>query len=188
MESTCHEEFHKIESALRSCVYRAAPWAGEVFRSAAPKYASTRDMTTGLGSARAGGRWNPAGSFPTVYASLKPETAMSESLATFRYYGWALHSALPRLFRAVHAELASVLDLRELPRRHPLHGWMARALQEDWRVLQSHGLESTSQAIGRAAWTIGLEGLLVPSHASPGGGNLVAFPDRLRAGSRIQAL
>lgn len=87
LESTCNKEFHKIESALRSCLDRAAPWAGEVFRSAAPKYAGTRDMTTGLGSAHAGGRWNPPGSFPTVYASLEPETAMSESLATFRYYG-----------------------------------------------------------------------------------------------------
>ena len=188
MESTCHKEFHKIEAALRSGLDRAAPWAGEVFRSAAPKYAGTRDIATGLGSARAGGRWNPVGSFPTVYASLEPETAMSESLATFRYYGWALHSALPRLFRAIHAEFASVLDLREIPPRHPLHGWMTRALQEDWRVVQSLGWESTSQAIGRAAYTIGLEGLLVPSHASPGGGNLVAFPGRLRPGSRIRAL
>jgi RES domain-containing protein len=187
LENICHKELHKIESALRSCMDRAVPWAGEVFRSAAPKYAGTRDMTTGLGSARAGGRWNPAGSFPTVYASLEPETAMSESLATFRYYGWALHSALPRLFRAIHAELASVLDLRELPPRHPLHGWMDRALEEDWRAFQSHGCESTSQAIGHAAHTAGLEGLLVPSHVSPGGGNLVAFPDRLRPGSRIQA-
>jgi RES domain-containing protein len=188
LENTCHKEFRKIESALLSCVDRAMPWAGEVFRSAAPKYAGTRDMTTGLGSARAGGRWNPAGSFPTIYASLEPETAMSESLATFRYYGWALHSALPRLFRALHAELACVLDLRELPRRHPLHGWIERALQEDWRVLQSRGWESTSQAVGRAAYTAGLEGLLVPSHASPEGGNLVAFPDRLKPGSRIRVL
>lgn len=188
MENRCHKEFHKIQAALRSCVDRAVPWAGEVFRSAAPKYAGTRDMTTGLGSARAGGRWNPAGSFPTVYASLEPETAMSESLATFRYYGWPLHSALPRLFRAIHVELGSVLDLRELPPGHPLHEWMERALREDWRILQSRGWESTSQAIGRAACAAGLEGLLVPSHASPGGGNLVAFPERLGPGSTIRAL
>lgn len=188
MEKTCHKEFRKIEAVLRSSVDQAAPWAGEAFRSAAPRYAGTRDMTTGVGSARAGGRWNPVGSFPTVYASLEPETAMSESLATFRYYGWALHSALPRLFRAIQAELAFVLDLRELPRGHPLQGWMERALREDWRALQNRGSESTSQAVGRAAYTAGLEGLLVPSHAAPGGGNLVAFPDRLRPGSRIQAI
>lgn len=188
MENICHEEIHKIESALRSCVDRAEPWIGEVFRSAAPKYAGTRDMTTGLGSARAGGRWNPAGSFPTVYASLEPETAMSESLATFRYYGWALHSALPRLFRAIEVELARALDLRELPQGHPLKPWMVKALREDWRRIQDRGRESTSQALGRAAWLAGLESLLVPSHASPGGGNAVIFPDQLRPGSRIRAL
>lgn len=183
-----HLEFQKIETALRSCLDQAASWAGEVFRSAAPKYSGTRDMTTGLGSARAGGRWNPRGSFPTVYASLEPETAMSESLATFRSYGWTLHSALPRLFRAIEVELAMALDLRELPQGHPLKPWMAKALREDWRRVQDRGCESTSQAFGRAAWLAGMEGLLVPAHASPGGGNAVIFPDRLRPGSRILAL
>lgn len=188
MANACHEHLQKIEAALRSCMAQAAPWAGEAFRSAAPRYAGTRDMTTGLGSARSGGRWNPVGSFPTVYASLEPETAMSESLATFRYYGWPLHSALPRLFRTLQVELALVLDLRQLPPWHPLRGRMARALREDWRLVQSRGRDSTSQAIGWAACNCGLEGLLVPSHAAPRGGNLVAFPDRLRPGSCIRAL
>lgn len=65
---------------------------------------------------------------------------------------------------------------------------MERALREDWRALQNRGSESISQAVGRAAYKVGLEGLLVPSLAAPGGGNLVAFPDRLRPGSRIRAL
>ncbi len=186
MESEPHAEFRSIDAVMRGSVEEGIPWAGEVFRSAAPKYAGTRDMVTGAGSARAGGRWNPRGSFRTVYASLEPETAMSESLATFRYYGWPLHSSMPRLFRTIEIELVCVLDLREPSPGHPLGRWLDQALSEDWRVFQDHGNEATSQAIGRAAWAAGLEGLLVPSHASPGGSNAVIFPERLRPGSRIR--
>jgi RES domain-containing protein len=173
---------------LRACAHGAAPWAGVLYRSAAPRYAGVRDMVTGAGSARAGGRWNPRASFPTVYASLEPETAMSESMATFRYYGLSPHAALPRLFRAIEVKLAVVLDLREVPLANPLPFWVRLGLREDWRSLQDHSRESTSQAIGRAAWLAGLEGLIVPSHACPKGSNAVLFPKNLRAGSRIDAL
>lgn len=188
MEIEPNEEFCGIEAALRACAHRASPWAGEVFRSAAPRYAGVRDMVTGVGSANVGGRWNPRGSFRTVYASLEPETAMAESMATFRYYGLAPHSALPRLFRAIEVELAAVLDLREIPLASPLPFWVRKGLREDWRALQDRGRESISQAIGRAAWLAGLEGLIVPSHAAIRGSNAVLFPARLRPGSRIHAL
>jgi len=82
-----HKAFVAIQEAVLRWSERASPWSGEVFRSATPRYARAGDMVTGLGSARMGGRWNPPGSFPTVYASLEPEAAMSESLAAFRYYG-----------------------------------------------------------------------------------------------------
>lgn len=188
MEIEPNEEFCRIEAALRACAHGAANWSGTVYRSATPRYAGTRDMVTGVGSARMGGRWNPRASFPTVYASLEPETAMSESMATFRYYGLSPHSALPRLFRAVELKLAVVLDLREVPLANPLPFWVRLGLREDWRALQDHGRESTSQAIGRAAYLVGLEGLIVPSHACPKGNNAVVFPACLRPGSRIIAL
>jgi len=143
-------------------------------------------MVTGLGSARMGGRWNPPGSFPTVYASLEPEAAMSESLAAFRYYGWALHDAMPRVFRSLEAKLCRVLDLSDSAEPEPSSIWMAQSRSEDWRAAQESGRESTSQAIGRAAWTAGLEGLLVPSLTSPGKTNLVAFPGSFAPGSSIR--
>jgi RES domain-containing protein len=65
---------------------------------------------------------------------------------------------------------------------------MRRGLREDWRAIQERGHESTSQAIGRAAWRAGLEGLIVPSHARPKESNIVLFPDNLKRGSRITAL
>lgn len=188
MEIEPNEEFCRIEAALRACAPGAAPWAGTLFRSASPRYSGVRDMVTGVGSAHMGGRWNPPASFRTVYASLGPETAMSESMANFRYYGLPPHSALPRLFRAIEVKLAVVLDLREVPLANPLPFWVRKGLREDWRALQNHGRESTSQAIGRAAWLAGLEGLIVPSQAAPRGSNAVLFPDHLRPGSRITAL
>jgi RES domain-containing protein len=188
LEIEPNEEFCGIEAALRACSYGAAPWIGTVYRSATPRYSDAHDMVTGIGSARVGGRWNPRASFPTVYASLDPETAMSESMATFRYYGLPPHSALPRLFRAIEVKLAAMLDLREVPLANPLPFWVRLGLREDWRALQDHGRESTSQAIGRAAWLAGLEGLIVPSRASPKGSNAVLFPENLRPGSQIQAL
>lgn len=188
MDIEPNEEFCRIEAVLRACAHRASPWSGEVFRSAAPRYSGIRDMVTGVGSAHLGGRWNPPRSFRTVYASLDPETAMSESMATFRYYGLPPHSALPRLFRVLSLELAAVLDLREIPLANPLPFWVRKGLREDWRALQDRGRESTSQAIGRAAHLAGLEGLIVPSRASSKGYNAALFPDNLQPGSRITAL
>jgi RES domain-containing protein len=46
--------------------------------------------------------------------------------------------------------------------------------------------EALTQAIGRAAWNVGLEGLLVPSAARPGGIGLVFFPDHRDARSGLE--
>lgn len=182
-----HEEFARIAAGLEACLGRAITWEGMTYRSAAPRYSGDGDIVTGAGSLRMGGRWNPPGSCRTVYASLDPETAMKEALATFRYYGWALHGAMPRVFRALDVRLARVASLRHRRVREHLAPWLKAALDEDWRSLQAGGQESTSQALGRAAFELRLEGLLVPSHAKRTGMNLVAFPDNLLPGSRIKA-
>jgi RES domain-containing protein len=70
-------DFAVALEGLRQCSSLASVWAGEVYRSATPRYARTGDIVTGVGSAKMGGRWNPPGSFPTVYASLQPEAATS---------------------------------------------------------------------------------------------------------------
>lgn len=166
----------------------AVGWSGEVYRSATPRYARSRDIVSGMGSCKRGGRWNPPGSFPTVYASLEPEAAMSESLATFRYFGWALHDAMPRVFRALEAHLHRVLDLRRTGTVPHLAPWLKETQREDWRALQRDGRETISQAIGRAAFALELEGILVPSFASPGNTNLVTFPGHFAPGSSIRVI
>jgi hypothetical protein len=53
----------------------------------------------------------------------------------------------------------------------------------DWISIQDAGEEALTQAIGRIAWEVRLEGLLVPSARVAGAGNLVLFPGRRRKGS-----
>jgi RES domain-containing protein len=181
-------DFAVVQETLRQCSSLASVWFGEVYRSATPRYARTGDIVTGVGSAKMGGRWNPPGSFSTVYASLQPEAAMSESLATFRYYGWDLYNAMPRVFRALEAHLSRVLDLRR-PEILPYLGpWLEAARREDWRAIQRAGREPATQMIGRAVFELGLEGLLVPSFASPTSTNLVAFPGNFIPGSWIRVI
>lgn len=188
MDIEPHYDFEAAQHAVRKWSPMASPWSGEVYRSATPRYARAADIVTGLGSGKMGGRWNPPGGFATVYASLEPEAAMSESLAAFRYYGWALHAAMPRLFRSLRVSLLLVLDFRQPVLAPELAGWMGRIRQEDWRAVQQAGREPTSQALGRAAFEAGLEGLLVPSFAAADSTNLVAFPGNFAATSSIRVI
>ena len=188
MDIEPRHDFEAAQQAVRKWSQMAAPWSGEVYRSATPRYARAADIVTGLGSGKLGGRWNPPGGFATVYASLQPEAAMSESLAAFRYYGWALHDAMPRLFRSLAVSLVLVLDLRQPALAPELAGWMERIRHEDWRALQQAGREPASQMLGRAAFAAGLEGLLVPSFAAADTTNLVAFPGNFAAASSIRVI
>ena len=63
---------------------------------------------------------------------------------------------------------------------------MRRLKREDWREENDSGRESLTQAIGRAAHAARIQGLLVPSSQLPKQTNLIVFPDRLAAGSRLE--
>src|SRR5438094_921534 len=96
-----HPDSDRLRRALERCAPRAVRWAGVVYRSASPRYANKDDLLTGLGSKTAGARWNPPNSFPTVYASLDPHTALDEALAHFRHYKIPISSAMPRVIVSV---------------------------------------------------------------------------------------
>jgi RES domain-containing protein len=83
--------------------------------------------------------------------------------------------------------LARVVSLHGRRARRHLSPWLTSSFTEDWRALQADHRESTSQAIGRAAFRLGAEGLLVPSHVARTRTNLIAFPDNLLTGSSIRA-
>lgn len=176
----------RLLAAMQRLAPEATPWRGVLFRSTTPRYARSDDLTTGRGSALHGGRWNPPG-LPAVYGSLDAETAMAETLAHVRYYGIAEHHAMPRVFIAIDAALAAVLDLRAGDLRQRLQVSQDRMLAEDWRKPRP-GEEPLTQSLGRAAAAAGLEGLLVPSAPRPESANLVIYPANLRPGSTLRAL
>jgi RES domain-containing protein len=169
-----HPEFDRILEAMKTC--QGSAWSGIGYRSASPRYASGPDLISGIGSRRYGARWNPKGAFAAIYVSLDLETAMLETIAYHRYYGIPVHQALPRTFVALELELGAILRMDDAGVQSRL-GLTVDQLRGDWRKLQDAGQEAVTQAVGRAAWTLGLEGLMVPSAWRVDGVNLVVFPD-----------
>jgi RES domain len=112
---------------------------------------------TGAGSRGAGGRWNPLGSFATVYASLDIYTAADEVLASHRYYHLPEPTAFPKIMASVSVQLQHVLNLTIGEVRRTLRVGDKRIREDDWRAQQDAGNESLTQAIGRAAKEGGLE-------------------------------
>jgi len=161
--------------------------AATVYRSSSPKYATEPDLLTGEGSRLNGGRWNPIGT-AAVYASFTAVTAMEETLAHNLYYRIPLQDAMPKTFVAIEASLQAVLDLRIGMIRQRLQVSLDRILTVDWRKEVDAGREPITQTIGRAAFEVGLEGMIVPSAASVGGFNLVVFPQNRQPGSEIRVL
>jgi RES domain-containing protein len=164
----------------------ATEFSGTVYRSTTPKFASESDLLTGEGSRRNGGRWNPIG-IAVVYASLSPEVAMAETLAHYRYYGIPIEDSMPRTFVAIKTTL-KVIDFRVGTIRQRIRVSLTRLLDIDWRKELREGREPLTHTIGRAAFEIGLEGIIVPSAADSNGTNLLIFPDNLRSVSQIQLL
>jgi RES domain-containing protein len=172
-----HPETDRLRSFLARCA--TTSWRGELFRSASPRYANKDDIVTGAGSKTAGGRWNPRASFHTVYASLDVETALAEALQHFRYYGFPLSRAMPRVIVSLEAKLERVLDLRDGDTRRTLGVSERRMLDEPWREEQKRGREALTQALGRLAFEADMQALLVASAARKGGSNLILFPANL---------
>ncbi len=180
-----HPEFDRLLRGMVRCASLAGPWRGVAFRAVTPRYASSGDVLSGRGSQQHGGRWNAPGTFPAIYGSLTPETAMAEVLSSFRSFNIPTHRALPRTFLAIDVRLRRVLDLtRGIVRRH-LRVSRRRMVEEEWRRIQNRGREALTQAIGRAAHGAGLEALHVPCAALADGSNLVIFPENLATTSRV---
>jgi RES domain-containing protein len=176
---TPHPESERLARALARCEVLAQAWAGFVYRSSSSEYSNRDDLITGAGAKKTGGRWNPMGSFHTIYASLDFETAAAEALAYNRRFRIPDHLAMPRVFAALEAQLARVLDLRRGPVRSALKLSVDRLTAEEWWKLQKRGKEAITQAIGRLAWHAKWQALIVPSAARPAGVNLIVFPANL---------
>ena len=162
------------------------PWEGTVYRITTLKYPHERDILAGKGSYQHGGRWNAIGSFCAIYGSTTDTVALDESRANAEYARIPYPVRTPRLVVAIDVALGRVLDLTQTNVRRALGVTLKQLSQEDWRKLQDQGFESLTQALGRAAFHAGAEGLLVPSARVRGGVNAVVFPQNLSRGSRAK--
>jgi RES domain-containing protein len=179
---SAHPDFEQLLRRIAALMVNAVSLKQTVFRCSDPAFATEKDLLTGEGSRQFGGRWNPPSSFATVYAALSDETALAEAKANHLYYGLDPADALPRTMVAVNTRLSNVIDLTLGTTRKLLGVSATRMRGDDWRKLNRRGAESLTQAIGRATYESGVEGLIVP--ACDGGKNVVWFPGNLRTTSR----
>ncbi len=106
-----HPDTDRLTQAIRRMSELDATWAGNAFRVTSVARANGADLLSGEGSRIWGGRWNPPGSFLTVYLSLEHSTAMEEYLAQNRRNGLPDHAAMPAVTVGVHLQLRRVFDL-----------------------------------------------------------------------------
>jgi len=186
MKVTAHPRFQELLSLIEKTPRLARRWQGIVFRSVAPDAADHVKILSGQGSFHNGGRWNAIGSVRAAYASTKPEVALTEALAHYRYYGFQDEDAMPRVTVALQFKLRKVLSLTNPNVQRKLNLRLPEIMAEDWRRIQDMKKESQSQSLGRAVAAAGFEGMLVPSAVVPSGINLVYFPDNTLGGSIAQ--
>ena len=165
---------------------KPAPWAGVTFRSVELEYATSKQILSGEGSFRFGGRWNAPKTFPVIYSSTQPGTAVEEAFQLAADYELTPNDLKPRITCGVEWNLSRVLNLAgaNLPGSLNLAKWML----EDFSRINDSGFETLCQAFGRAARNSGLNAIFCPSARVTDGVNLVVFPDRLRRGDTIRLL
>lgn len=162
-------------------------WSGTVFRSVTPRYAASADLVSGVGAKKHGGRWNPPSSFRAVYGASSPELAVAESLAQSRRFGIADADIMPRVLRSLEIRLTRAADLTDGLVRRRLRTTLADLVDEPWFDRNNAGGEALTQALGRAAYQSGLDGLVAPSSQSRSGFVVVVFPDLLGPTGRCAA-
>ena len=152
----------------------SVPFSAEVFRHVA----SGRDPRSGRGARIFGGRWNPPDSFGAVYCGLDVSTVVDEFHRLARRQGIAAGDFLPRELYRLRVDLLAVLDLRGDDAR--------RSIGLSDRELRGDDLRPC-QAIGAAAHSVGIEGIVAPSAAN-GGTALAVFLDALGAESAVEVI
>lgn len=140
------------------------PWKPgplKVWRLDTSDHAGTWD--SGIGAAKAGGRWNPAG-YPVVYCSTDPSTAVLEVAV---HKGFSVIDAIPHVMTT--ASIDAVDDVYVVaPEDVPNPTWLRPAPpgkgQQTFgrRLLEGHVFVLIPSAVSNESWTL----LFNPSRAS----------------------
>ena len=183
-----HPRYTEFAAWCALHAYRAKPVLGEFYRVAGPRHTTAKEIVSGIGAFKSGGRWNNPGTMSVVYASVEPETALREANEHFRYRNMPVSKGFPKVVVALAVKLERVLNFTDVTLASLMPELMSSLLAEDWRALMARGEMSSSQAMGRAAFEAGLQGLLVPSKPDPTGVNLLVFPELLTKKCRLKVL
>jgi RES domain-containing protein len=180
---------HKIHvTALQRVLTHAIPFRGILYRACDPTYANARDLLTGEGSQKAGGRWNGPKTFAIVYLAGTVEGAIAESLGLPGVFGFDPAARLPLTLVAVEAQMDIVLDFAGALVRRALAVTMTAMNACDWRSENAAGREAVTQSLGRSAFEVGFQGIIVPSAVKRTFKNLNVFPAQLAGTGRLTIL
>jgi RES domain-containing protein len=175
--------YSRILATVKSVAKHAQGLTGVWYRCVETSFA--HEIVSGEGARTHGARWNPLGSFRTVYLSDSPETALQEYFARARRMRWPDHKSLPMVMAGVDVSASRILDLRT-PEVAAEIAPILNAEKQEWRRIQNQR-EAASQAVGRAVREAGLQGLLAASQQVSGGTNLILFPDKLGRRDKLSA-
>jgi RES domain-containing protein len=180
-----YKQTESLRPLFQAVGAKGAAWSGTAYRAVGTEYANKRDLLSGEGTKRFGGRWTPPGSFAAAHASLDVKTAVAESLGTQQQYGIAVDARLPLTLVAIDVSLQKLIDLTDDTILRELGLTRQRLLRCRWRERMDKGRGALTQAIGCIAFEAGLEALFVPSAQARKGKNLVVFLDNLQKASSL---
>ena len=175
--------FAELSRLIKDSLFQ--PFKGTIYRVTTLKYRDPRTILFGDGSFRNGGRWNAIESFRAVYGSAEDVVAVAESRANAEYANLPYPFRETRLVVAVDVDLARVIDLTSAATLSAL-GIKEKELREDWRKIQEQGVESFTQALGRAIFAAKGEGLVALSARVAKGINIAYFPENKEKGSKVR--
>jgi RES domain-containing protein len=183
-----HPRYSQIHEALAAAAgRRATGFVADMYRIVAPEWSAPQHLVSGQGAFLMGGRYNPPGLFRTVYCATTVTTAAAEFEATVRRSGFPLKATLPRYIWALEVSLTRVVDLTSNELLLDLVLARQDLVLEPWWSIQDGGGEALTQALGRAAFEIGFEGLLIPSAQVADGVNLATFPENWLTRDAVRA-
>ena len=175
MKLRANPGYRKFKAWFASNLSHAVTVDAEFFRVAGPRHTSPEAIISGIGGWKANGRWCRQGISKLIYLSESPETALRESNEHARRNHLPLWGQMPKVVVAIRVKSDAILDLTDPGLTADLPATFTSLLSEDWRSENSVGRESLAQVLGRAAWSVGFDGLRVPSVPEPKGINLVLF-------------
>ncbi len=164
---------------------RLEPFAhsGTAFRTVNLRYLDT--PLSGLGSIRAGGRYNPKGAFEVLYLAENATTTLLEvEFAASSGGRFRAEPKDPYVVFSVHFQLRQLVDLHD-PVSLASLGLEPGDLQQPWRLKQLRGERVLTHEIGAKLLALGHEGFMYPS-ATDGRVNLAVLPQNLKSGSHLE--